>query len=82
MSLELCNERLDVEKILQSHSNKMYLQFPSEFMKFVPDKETVMRAADWKYSRSAAKAYLPSIAIQNVFDAIQSGSISSAGFIG
>lgn len=75
---ELRNEKLDVKAILQKNIKITSLQMPSEILPFVPDREPLMPAKGWRYP--VAKPYLPAIAIQNVFDAIQSGSISSAGY--
>lgn len=77
---ELRDEKLNVKEILQTFIKSNSLQMPSNFNceKFLPDKEPCMPAGGWKYP--VAKPYLPAIAMQNVLDAMQSGSISSAGY--
>lgn len=77
LSAELRNEKLDVENILKKMIN-LSLQIPVELIPLAPDREPFMPAGGWRYP--VAEPYLPAKAKQNVYDAIQSGSISSAGY--
>ncbi|KAG4074967.1 hypothetical protein HA402_014546 [Bradysia odoriphaga] len=82
---ELCpvlrDEKLDVKVMLQNiiDNNSIRLRDLNVInIEFIPDEEPSMPAVGWKYS--VAKPYLPALAMQNVFDSMQSGSISSAGY--
>ncbi|ODN01496.1 GDP-perosamine synthase [Orchesella cincta] len=77
LPMEHRNAKLDVEKILRNKINNS-LQISPELMIFAPDREPVMPALGWRYR--VADPYLPPVAKQYAMDAIQSGSISSAGF--
>ncbi|KAJ6646499.1 GDP-perosamine synthase [Pseudolycoriella hygida] len=60
------------------HSTIVGFKIPKELLQFAPDREPCMPVGGWKYR--VAEPYLPQRAKQNAMDAIQSGSISSAGF--
>lgn len=77
LPVEQRDKKLNVKSILLEKIN-ISLQIPSDLLQFAPDREPCMPPSGWKYR--VAEPYLPSIAKQNAFDAIQSGSISSAGY--
>ncbi len=77
LSAELRSETLDVKTILESSIKRTSLHISCN-NELLPDEEPDLPPAGWRYA--VAQPYLPAIAMQNVFDAMQSGSISSAGY--
>ncbi|CAL8113046.1 unnamed protein product [Orchesella dallaii] len=69
--------KLNVEKILRDKINTS-LQIAPELLQYAPDREPSMPAVGWRYR--VAEPYLPAVSKQYAMDAIQSGSISSAGY--
>lgn len=77
---ELRNRKLNVKEILLNNiKGSCLLQMPTNIPKeLIPDQEPDFPPSGWRYP--VARPYIPAISMQNVFDAIQSGSISSAGY--
>jgi len=74
---EIIKATLDVPGIVNDAILKS-MNVPMEKMHVVPDREPSVPPNGWRYR--VGEPYLPSSARENVLDAINSGSISSAGY--
>lgn len=75
----LRDKKLQVGELLGAKiKTDNHFQLASEVLPFVPDREPCMPPGGWRYR--VAEPFMPSNLKQNVYDAVESGSVSSAGF--